>query len=214
MNNKNWKRICFVTTFSLLLAANGCSVKSGKQILDNTTINGNQTTEELTSSENNTLNGVDDKEPATTQDKNTSESAEPDIVEPAATKEIFIYTVNEATQGVESVVALIPQDSEITPELIVDQVTDSLADRLITVGIDEVTAEKDTVIVSFKADQPPLTNVGSSLEKTILDAIAQSLVDNLEESPKVIFRVEGKAYSSGNFSFGLDEVYLDNSKTK
>jgi len=143
------------------------------------------------------------------EEKGTSQPA------PVASIEVPIYTINQNTQEVESVVALVPENSELTPELIVDLVIDSFDERLITVGVDKVTTDKDTVIVSFLNDYAPLINVGSGVETTILDAIAQSLVDNLkDEYPKVIFRVEGKEYSSGHYLFGLNEVYLDGTKTK
>ncbi len=219
MNNRNIKRFCFIATISLLLAVNGCSLKSDKQISDNTNNDGNQTEmQSQTAGEDVFTEEGKEQETLFTKEDETadtdSKDSDSETVKPVATKEISIYTVNETTQGVESVVALVPEDSEITPQLILDLVQDSLADRLVMIGIEEVTAEKDTVIVSFQSDQPPLVNVGSGLEKTILDAIAQSLVDNLEEYPKVIFRAEGKAYSSGHFLFGLNEVYLNNSKTK
>lgn len=135
-------------------------------------------------------------------------------VAPAATKEISIYTMDENTQDVESVSAVVNADTEITPELIVDMVSDSLAERLVDVGIDSVTTDKDAVIVSFKSDTPPVVKVDLTVETTILDAIAQSLVDNLPEYPKVVFRVEGKEYKSDNLSFGLNDVYLDGNKSK
>lgn len=148
--------------------------------------------------------------PSAGQDKQTAKSA----VTPSATKEISIYTMNENTQDVESVSAFVSEDTKITPEFIVDKVTDSLAERLIDVGIDSVTTEKDTVIVSFLSDAPPVVQVDLTIETTILDAIAQSLVDNLPEYPKVIFRIEGKEYKSDNLSFGLNSVYLDGNKSK
>lgn len=148
--------------------------------------------------------------PSVAQNKDTVKAT----VTPAATKEIYIYTMNENTQDVESVSAVVNEDTKITPELIVDKVTDSLGERLIDVGIDSVTTEKDTVIVNFKSDTPPVVQVKQAVETTILDAIAQSLVDNLPEYPKVIFRVEGKAYRSDNLSFGLNDIYLDGNKSK
>ncbi|MGB8455383.1 MAG: hypothetical protein WCD89_24015 [Anaerocolumna sp.] len=218
MNNKKMKQFCFITTISLLLATNGCSIKSDKQILDNTNIDGKQATVSQTIEKDNTTNESTGEGSVLTKDNDstsadTKETAS-ETVERVATKEVSIYTINENTQGVESVVALVPEDSEITPRLIIDLVQDSLTDRSIVVGIDKITTEKDTVIVSFKSGQPPLINVSSDLEKTILDAIAQSLVDNLVDYPKVVFRVDGQAYSSANFSYGLNEVYLNNSKTK
>ncbi len=148
--------------------------------------------------------------PSAAQDKETAKAT----VTPTATKEISIYTMNENTQDVESVSAFVSEDTKITPEFIVDKVADSLAERLIDVGIDSVTTEKDTVIVSFLSDAPPVVQVDLTVETTILDAIAQSLVDNLLEYPKVIFRIEGKEYKSDNLSFGLNSVYLDGSKSK
>ena len=59
-------------------------------------------------------------------------------------------------------------------------------------SIDDIIVEKDTVIVSFLSSQAPLVNVGSTLETTILDAIAQSIIENFPQYPKVIYRVEGK----------------------
>ncbi|MFU0828759.1 MAG: hypothetical protein ACFWTJ_14740 [Lachnoclostridium sp.] len=212
MNMKNMKGFCFFVIMSLLMMANGCSLKPDKQILDNTNINSNQTAEEYVLTDENT-DEISESADNTTVNTGT-ESSEEQTVVPAATKEVSIYTINEDTNGVESVVALVPEDAKITPELIIELVTDSMADNLVEVGIDKVSTQKDTVIVSFKSDQPPITNVESKLEKTILDAIAQSLVDNLKDYPKVIFRVEGKAYKSSNFSFGIDQVYLDNTNTK
>ncbi len=134
-------------------------------------------------------------------------------IEPVATKEVYIYTFNETSFNVESAVALVPVDQELTPELVVDTVVDSFADRLVEVGIDEVITKDDTVIVSFKEETAPYMNTGSGLEGSILDSIAQSLVDNFKEYPKVIFRVDGKAYASGHFEYGIDEVYLDGNRT-
>ncbi|WMJ88317.1 hypothetical protein [Anaerocolumna sp. MB42-C2] len=217
MRHNYMKRILLITTFSLFIAANGCSLKSDKQILGNTNNDGKQTIENIQSVDKDVLTKESNTDETTkSQDSDSVESTKEDseTVERVATKEVSIYTINENTQGVESVVALVPEGNEINPQLIIDLVTDSLADRLITVGIDSVETKQDTVIVNFKSDQPPLTNVGSGMEKTILDAIAQSLVDNLPEYPKVIFRVEGHAYESGHLAYGLDEVYLDNSKSK
>lgn len=220
MNNKNIKRICRVASISMLtavlMATNGCSSRPDKQILDNTSIDSNQTVQIETTEKNIQTedNSIEYFAGQTTESNPETKDTDGPTIMPAASREISIYTINQDTLGVESVIALVPADSENTPQLIIDQVIDSLADNLVQIGVDEVTTQKDTVIVSFKSDQPPLTNVGSALEKTILDAIAQSLVDNLKDYPKVIFRVEGKPYSSGHYSFGLDQIYLDNSKTK
>ena len=47
-------------------------------------------------------------------------------------------------------------------------------------------------------DKAPLTNVGAGFEEAILNAIAQSIADNLDDYNKVIYRVEGGPYKSGH----------------
>ncbi len=220
-NNKNCnsinKRLLFIISFLCMCLITACSSKLDNQKTENqssTVEEKNVVERNVTTEDNNDIQPLL-KDSDQNTDNPLDESTKPDIesLEPFVTKEILIYTINETTSEVEVVPALISDDSEITPELIVEKVTDSLVDRLVMVGIDEVTTDDDTVIVSFLSNQPPLTNVGSGLETTILDAFAQSLVDNLEDYPKVIFREEGKAYSSGHYKFGIDQVYLDGSKT-
>lgn len=210
MNGNRRKIYIIVLIITIILSA--CKPSDKKQ---------NDNTVEINTVETNVDNSNDEsipQEPVVNSNNESTESTEDDdieSVEPVATKEISIYSMNESTLEVEMVTALVPADSEITPQLIVDLVSDSLVDRLITVGIDSVTTEGDAVIVSFKSDGPPLTNVGSGVEDTILNAYAQSLVDNLKDKyPKVIFRKDGKAYASGHFEFGIDEVYLDGTMTK
>jgi len=132
----------------------------------------------------------------------------PAIVQPTQNVELLIYIVDSSAQ-LETVPALVPADKDITPQLIVDTVVDSMADRSILIGVENVTTQNDTVIVSFYSDQPPLKDVGASFETAILDAIAQSLVENLKDYNKVIYRVEGGPYISGHLEFGIDEVYVE-----
>jgi len=135
----------------------------------------------------------------------------PAQIQPIAQKELMIYSINanSADTSIDAVVAMVPNDEDITPNLIVEKVVEALADQSIIVGIDSVTTKDDIVIVSFKSDKAPLINVGASIEATILDAIAQSLIDNLEDYNKVIYRVEDKAYASGHIELKIDEVYLE-----
>lgn len=136
-------------------------------------------------------------------------SLSPTPVQPNPTVDLQIYTVNGTTAEIEPVTALIPQDTKITARLIVDTVVESLADQSIIVEIDSVTTEDDKVIVSFKKDKAPYSDMGSGYEGAILDAIAQSLIDNLKEYKKVIYRIENQPYVSGAFEYGIDEPHLE-----
>jgi hypothetical protein len=145
----------------------------------------------------------DDEGDSSEQDKPT-----PTIIQPLENKELLIYVVNSESD-LDTVTALVPADSEITPQLIVDTVVESMADQSIVIGIESVTTQEDKVIISFYSDQPPLINVGSGLENVILDALAQSITENLEDYNKIIYRVEGGPYISGHIELGIDEVYFE-----
>ena len=55
-------------------------------------------------------------------------------------------------------------------------------------------------------------NVSKEVETSILDAIAQSLLDNLTDYNKVIFRIMGDSYQTDNFSFDLNHIYMEKLK--
>ncbi|MDF2609319.1 MAG: hypothetical protein K0R92_793 [Lachnospiraceae bacterium] len=211
---KNIFKIVFIIlTVSCLILVTGCNNKQAQKE-ESTAAYLVSSAEETTTEDNaGKKAGIETTESVEVQD-DTFGSTENASIAPAANKEIAIYTLNDVSLEVEAAVALVPENTEITPEVIVDLVTDSLADRSVFIGIDEITTEKDAVIVSFLSNQPPVVQLGGSVEATILDAIAQSLVDNLDEYTKVIFRVEGSEYTSGHFKYGINEVYLDSSNKK
>lgn len=136
-----------------------------------------------------------------------SASAEPSLV-PRETKEIVIYTINSDTIKKEAVTALVYVESELTPELIMEQVIAAMEDDRFYIEIDSITTEGKNIIVSFCAESTPVCNVGASVEGVILDAIGQSLLDNLPDYSGIIYRVEGEAYNSGHLEIGIDEVFI------
>lgn len=153
----------------------------------------------------------DTKEPDNKNDEDDDKAVEtptPTTIQPIENKELLIYVVNSSIE-LDPVTALVPANEVITPELIVDTVVESMADQSLIIGVESVTTKDDAVIISFYSDKPPLTNVGSGLENAILDAIAQSLTENLESYSKVIYRVEGGPYVSGHIELGIDEVYFE-----
>ncbi len=147
----------------------------------------------------------------TVTEKPDQASPTPSNIQPTKNIELQLYTVNVDSGEIEAETALVPADTKITPDLIVEKVVESMADRSIEVGIEKVSYEGDTVIVSFYKDKAPISDVGAGYEGAILDAIAQSLIDNdkLDKFKKVIYRAEGEAYASGHMELGIDEVYLE-----
>lgn len=164
-------------------------------------------TDESTDSQNNvtTENKVTtENDEQTTDNEEQKEDVETADSSQGVTGEVPIYSINDESLESEQTYVTI---EEVTPETVVQAVVDSLAEHSLEIGIDSVTMEGDTVIVSFLYGKAPLTSVGSTVEETILNSIADSLLDNVEGCKNVIFRAEGEAYESGHYAFGIDEVY-------
>lgn len=155
-------------------------------------------TDETTESQDSVTTEEQEQQPEDTGDEVEKEEEEEEI------KEVPIYSIND--DSLESEQTYVTMEA-VTPEAVVQAVVDSLAEHSLEVGIDSVTMEGDTVIVSFLFGKAPLTAVGSTVEETILNSIADSLLDNVDGCKKVVFRAEGEAYESGHYAFGIDEVY-------
>ncbi|HWT75516.1 MAG TPA: GerMN domain-containing protein [Mobilitalea sp.] len=156
-------------------------------------------------------NDITDKSSASVAVTTTADSITPTptAVQPTENMELPIYIVDAENGDIVPVTPLIPKGSEVTPELIVDKVIESMADQSIIIGTKNVTTKDDAIIVNFDKDKTPYKNLGSGYEAAILDAIAQSLIDNLDTYNKVIYRVDDGPYVSGVFELGIDEVYFE-----
>ena len=124
-------------------------------------------------------------------------------------KEIYYYTVNPDTLETEAVSAVVESFSDDPNELIW-LICDSLEDAGYEIGIENAKVDGDNVIVNFTSGTCPVVGLSEGEEKAVLDAIAQSLLDNLAEQNGVVFQVMGEAYESVNFSFGQYYVYMKN----
>lgn len=208
------KKLILITILTCIFILSGCS----NIRLRTFDASDNESGSNITTDEDDNQPSIDDKGNADNTVDNT-EDAEPtpsvnvsptiSNIKPNANTELLIFSINAESGEIEPVTVLIPEDKEITPELIVSKVVESMTDQSLSIGVESVTTEKDAVVVSFYSDQPPLSDVGGGIESAILDAIAQSLIDNLDEYSKVIYRVEGESYISDHFDLEFDEVYLD-----
>lgn len=133
----------------------------------------------------------------------------PNGYDPTKNRELFIYSVDAESKELFVETAVVSGESALTPMLLLDTVTDSLEDQSYYVTIDEVETEGTTLIVSFSAEAAPAVGCTEQEERLILDAIAQSVLDNLNEYGRIIFRIQGEAYVSENLSFDKDAVYME-----
>jgi len=129
-------------------------------------------------------------------------------IAPLENLEITIYTLNSDTLEKEAVTVLVTVEDELTPELIVEQVVDALEDEGFYLGINNIIPENNSVRIDFKSDAAPVIDVGASVEGSIIDILAQSILDNLPQYKKIYISIEGGPYHSGHLEFELDEVYL------
>lgn len=125
-------------------------------------------------------------------------------------KEIYFYTVNPDTFETEAVSAVVESGFADNPNELISLICDSLEDVGYEIGVKSAELVGDNVVVDFYSDSCPVTGLSEDEEKAVLDAIAQSLLDNLAEQNGVVFQVMGEAYESENFSFGQYYVYMKN----
>lgn len=125
-------------------------------------------------------------------------------------QEIYFYTVNPVTLETEAVSVVVKSDFADDPNNLMILIAESLEDAGYEVGINGAVIEGENVVVDFFSEMCPVSGLTKDEEKAVLDAIAQSLLDNLAEQNGVVFRVMGEAYESENFSFGQYYVYMKN----
>lgn len=120
---------------------------------------------------------------------------------------ITYYTLSEELETVE-VTSVLTENTKMSPEELVAYVTATMEDVSVTVRVREVTTQDTSIIVDFESDSVPVCFANERLEGAILDAIAQSLLDNFPEYGSIIFRAGGAAYQSDNRSFDLNYIYM------
>ena len=156
--------------------------------------------------------------PAPTYAESTNSPVNPDVqptavpdeltIAPLENMEITIYTLNPDSLEKEAVTVLVTVEDELTPELIVEQVVDAMEDEGFYLGINNIIMNGDSVRIDFKSDAVPVIDVGASVEGSIIDILAQSILDNLPQYKKIYISIEGGPYHSGHLEYELDDVYL------
>ena len=125
-------------------------------------------------------------------------------------EEVFFYTVNPDTLETEAVSSVVKTGFAEDPMNLIVLIGDSLEDAGYEVGIQSAVLDGENVVVNFMSDTCPVTGLTESEEKAVLDAIAQSLLDNFMEQSGVVFQIMGAGYESDNFSFREYYVYMKN----
>lgn len=124
------------------------------------------------------------------------------------TRELLIDTIDVTTNEVVAATAYTPADEQITPQVIVREVVESLYNNGILIQPEEVFVEEDRVIISFSANADGLAfQEDEQLETAVLDSLSYSILDNLNEINGIIFRIGGEGYVSEAFQLEAEEEY-------
>lgn len=130
-------------------------------------------------------------------------------IAPLENFEVTIYTLDPDNLEKVAVTALVEAKDELTPELIVEQVIDAMEDEGFYIGVNDIIINGESVRIDFKSNAAPVINVGASVEGSIIDILAQSILDNLPLYKRIFISIEGGPYHSGHLEFELDDVYLE-----
>ena len=119
-------------------------------------------------------------------------------------KTLTIYSIDSDTMSLIPVVVK-KEEKTLTAEYITYLVTQNLEDE--DVRVDHVEQQKNTVVVSFDSKAKPVKLCSKQMETLILNCFASSLLDNVKDCKKIIYRCKNKRYKSSHRSFGFNEVY-------
>lgn len=122
---------------------------------------------------------------------------------------IKYYTVNPDTFALKSTTAMVREDAEVTPSLILDYLCDSLEDESVTLSYKSADISDGICTINFDDSIVGISKQSAELEMAILDAASQSILDNVDGCKGVRLRINDEAYSTQNFKFALDDIYMD-----
>ena len=125
---------------------------------------------------------------------------------PVPKNDIIIYSLD--SDNFEKIaISVKVETGSITLFELAKKIANSLEDESFSVKINDAYFEKTTAIVDFSSDGAPGISA-PNYEISLLDCIGQSIIENYDNCTAVVFRIDGKAYVTENFSFGIDEAYL------
>ena len=189
-----WKKVS-VIFFICCMLLNGCGAGDGDK------------RKPEVDSQNQSYDSEDSRQQTESKEADSDENSSSDSEIHSKTKNITFYTIDDGSTIDKTVSVL--EDTEITPEFIVQLVVSDLIDQSYVIEVNKVTKEDTYTVVDFSSSTPPVLDVGKDTENAILDAFAFSILGNIPDCTGVIYRVDGQAYVSNNNSFDYNQVYVE-----
>ena len=136
-------------------------------------------------------------------EKNTP-TASPLPTQKSTMETLTIYSIDSDSMSLIPVVVK-KQKKNLSAEYITYLVKQNLEDE--DIQIDHVEQDKNKVIVSFSSDGKPVSRCSKKMETLILNCFASSLLDNVPNCQKIIYRCEDKPYKSEHRIFKRNQIY-------
>lgn len=119
------------------------------------------------------------------------------------------YIVNASNSTLKTTTAMIRDDAEITPKLILDYICDSLEDESVTLSYKSIEVNDGICTINFDDSIIRIAEQNADLEEAILDAASQSILDNIEGCRGISLMINDGEYSTQNLKFSLTDIYMD-----
>lgn len=120
--------------------------------------------------------------------------------------ELSIYGMDTENFELKDCITIVPAD-QINAKTITNEVVKVFAEYNINIGLNQVIQKDKSIYVSFKKNGVPVKGVSTKVERVILEAISNSLLDNVEDCEKVFFRIENQKYQTEHIQLDLDTPY-------
>lgn len=124
-------------------------------------------------------------------------------------KIIEYYTITgSGSARIDTAENLVEENIIVTPELIVDFCLNSFTDEEIELEVSHIKTVDGICTIDFDDSIKAVAEEAGKTEDSILNALAQSVLDNCEEVDKVTFTINGGGYITANRTINLGEAYL------
>lgn len=120
------------------------------------------------------------------------------------------YTVDVTTNSLSTEEMLIDPKTKVDCQMICNVVFDALEDQSVFIDFLDVSMADGIALVNISGDFTDENDLTEETESSVLDAISQSLLDNVADCTGVSFLTDGEPYASQYRSFDENYVYMEN----
>lgn len=122
---------------------------------------------------------------------------------------VKFYSIDFSKMNLVGSVSAISSSEPIVPLQVLEPVKDSLEDNSVLISYNDAYVEDGYYIIDFSSSIRSVSESDPLLEELILDASAQTILDNFEDCRGVKVTIDGQAYKTEGFSFDKEYIYMD-----